>query len=216
MKKKKFLVVKIALILVISIVIGFALYTWNAQTMMGNALPMPFGFGIAEVLTDSMTPEILRGDIIIVVPQKEYKIDDIVAFQNENIVVTHRIIDQNEDGTFITKGDYEGNSADTKPLKSTHIYGKVVKTFSRDGFAVKFIKFVKSPIVAFVILLLAGLLFLLSTRKEKQSDDKELDDVKRQIEALKGGKELTAEDIQAQIDALKKEQEQRESKNNKK
>ena len=110
MKKKKFLIVKVLLIVVISVIIGFGIYTWNSQMIMGSDLPMPLGFGIAEVLTDSMHPTIKKGDVVIIVPQDEYHVDDIVAFQDGNMVVTHRIVGVHENGDFITKGDYFENS----------------------------------------------------------------------------------------------------------
>lgn len=213
MKKKKFLIVKIALIVVISLLLGFILYSWNSQMMMGSSLPMPFGFGIAEVLSDSMYPNIKKHDVVIIVPQDDYEIDDVVAFQDRDMVVLHRIIGQNEDGTFITKGDYAENSQDPTPLKASHIYGKHVKTFAGAG---KFFNFIKSPIVSFVLLVLAGLLFLLSNRKEKESDEKDIERVKSEIAKLKGEEALTVDDIQAQIDALKKEQLERQEKNKRK
>lgn len=213
MKKKKFLIVKIALIVVISLLLGFILYSWNSQMMMGSSLPMPFGFGIAEVLSDSMYPNIQKHDVVIIVPQDDYEIDDVVAFQDRDMVVLHRIIGQNEDGTYITKGDYYENSKDPTPLKASHIYGKHVKTFAGAG---KFFNFIKSPIVSFVLLVLAGLLFLLSNRKEKESDEKDIERVKSEIAKLKGEEALTVDDIQAQIDALKKEQLERQEKNKRK
>ena len=79
MKKKGFLIVKIILIVIISVIIGFGIYTWNAQMMMGSKLPMPLGFGIAEVLSDSMYPTFETGDVVIIVPQDEYQVGDIVA-----------------------------------------------------------------------------------------------------------------------------------------
>ena len=211
MKKKKFLIIKIALIVAISIILGFILYTWNSQMMMGSSLPMPFGFGIAEVLSDSMYPNIQTHDVVIIVPQDDYEIDDIVAFQDRDMVVLHRIIGQNEDGTFITKGDYAENSQDPTPLKSTHIYGKHVKTFKGAG---KFFNVIKSPIVSFSLLLIAGLFFFLSSKKEKADDNEDIERVKREIAKLKGEETLTVDDIQAQIDALKKEQQEREKKKN--
>lgn len=210
MKKKKFLIVKVLLIVVISVIIGFGIYTWNSQMIMGSDLPMPLGFGIAEVLTDSMHPTIKKGDVVIIVPQDEYHVDDIVAFQDGNMVVTHRIVGVHENGDFITKGDYFENSEDGLPLKEIYIYGKVTKTFEGLGPVVRVIK---SPIISFLILMIAGLLLLLSTKKEKESDDKDLEKIKEQIAELKGEKaENSPEDIQAKIDALKKEAEKRNQK----
>ena len=213
MKKEGFLIVKIILIVIISVIIGFGIYTWNAQMMMGSQLPMPLGFGIAEVLSDSMYPTFETGDVVIIVPQDEYQVGDIVAFQDGNMVVSHRIIDVNENGDFITKGDLEGNAVDTMPLKEIYIYGKVVKKLDNIG---PVIRVIKSPVVSVLLLIVAAFLFILSAKKEKETEDKSLDKIRDEIAALKGDKEieaLSAEDIEAQIAALKKEAEERNKKN---
>ena len=209
MKKKKFLIIKIIMAVIISFVLGFGIYMWNAQTIMGNSMPMPLGFGMAEVLTDSMTdpnhPEtsIYRGDVIVVVPQDEYEVGDVVAFQSENIVVTHRIIEINEYGEFVTKGDSPENTPDTDPLKKEYIFGKVVKVIPNMSGVIRFIK---TPVVSMVILLVAALLFVLSMKKEKEQEEDELSELKSEIAKLKKpDSERSAEDIQAEIDALKKQ-----------
>ena len=209
MKNKKFLIIRIILAVLISTILGFGVYMWNAQTIMGNSLPMPLGFGIAEVLTDSTTdpahPEtsIYRGDVIVVVPQDEYEVGDVVAFQSENIVVTHRIIEINEDGEFITKGDSPENTPDTDPLKKEYVFGKVVKVIPNLSGVIRFIK---TPTVSMIILLAASLLFVLSMKKEKAQEEDELSKIKSEIAKLKNSdNERSAEDIQAEIDALKKQ-----------
>ncbi|SHI39494.1 signal peptidase I [Lutispora thermophila] len=65
-------------------------------------------YKIMKVITGSMIPAIDVGDIIIA---KEPDIDslrvgDIITFRIPgNILVTHRIVDIRQDGSFITKGD---------------------------------------------------------------------------------------------------------------
>lgn len=224
-KSKKFTALKIILAVVISFVLGFGIYMWNAQTMGGNSLPMPLGFGIANVLTDSMHPTISANDVIVVVPQKEYKVGDIVAFQSEGIVVTHRIIEINEDGNFVTKGDAYENDPDTNPLEEKYVFGKVIFTIPNMGGVVKFFK---EPVVVLLILLAAILLFMFSSKKEKETETDELAELKAEIAKLKGesSEEVTEqsnapppepskEDIQAEIDALKKQLNSPKNKNGK-
>ena len=202
-KKKKFFILKFVLVIVISLIIGIGVYSWNIQVMQGRALPMPFGVGVAEVLSDSMSPTYNTGDILIVVKQDEYEVGDVVAFQDGNMVVAHRIIGEKENGSFITKGDFEENSVDPTPLKEEYIFGEVVNSFSGWSGVVRFFK---SPIVVFSILILAGFLFVLSNKKDKQENNKDVEEVKREIAALKGeSQELAIEEIQAQIEELKKQ-----------
>lgn len=200
--KKKFIIIKGILIVIISILLGFGIYSWNSQ-MVGKAIPMPLGFGLAEVLSDSMYPTIKTGDVIVVVPQDEYKVGDIVAFEDGSMIVTHRIIDENEDGSFVTKGDYIGNSPDDRPLKEQYIIGEVVNVFGGVG---PFVSVMQSPLIIMLSILIIAMLLYLSSKKEKEQDKAEIDKIRNEINALKGeNSETTIEDIQAQIDALKKE-----------
>ena len=204
MAKKKFIIIKAILIVIISVLLGFGIYSWNSS-IVGKAIPMPLGFGLAEVLSDSMYPTIKTGDVIMVVPKDEYKVGDIVAFEDGAIIVTHRIIDENEDGTFVTKGDYIGNSSDDMPLQEKYIIGKVVNVFAGLG---PFVSIMQSPLVIMLSIMIIALLLYLSTKKEKEHDQAELAKIKQQIASLKGeDTESTMDDIQAQIDALKKDME---------
>ena len=202
MKKKKFIIIKGILIVVISVLLGFGIYSWNSS-MVGKAIPMPLGFGLAEVLSDSMYPTIKTGDVIMVVPKDEYQIGDIVAFEDGSMIVTHRIIDQNEDGSFVTKGDYVGNSADDMPLKEQYIIGKVVNVFEGVG---PFVSVMQSPLVIMLSIMIIAILLYLSSKKEKEYDQAQVDKIRQEINALKGeDSPATVEDIQAQIEALKNE-----------
>ena len=204
MAKKKFIIIKAILIVIISVLLGFGIYSWNSS-IVGKAIPMPLGFGLAEVLSDSMYPTIKTGDVIMVVPKDEYKVGDIVAFEDGAMIVTHRIIDENEDGTFVTKGDYIGNSRDDMPLQEKYIIGKVVNVFAGLG---PFVSIMQSPLVIMLSIMIIALLLYLSTKKEKEHDQAELAKIKQQIASLKGeDTESTMDDIQAQIDALKKDME---------
>jgi signal peptidase I len=204
MAKKKFIIIKAILIVIISVLLGFGIYSWNSS-IVGKAIPMPLGFGLAEVLSDSMYPTIKTGDVIMVVPKDEYKVGDIVAFEDGSMIVTHRIVDENEDGSFVTKGDYIGNSRDDMPLQEKYIIGKVVNVFAGLG---PFVSIMQSPLVIMLSIMIIALLLYLSTKKEKEHDQAELAKIKQQIASLKGeDTQSTMDDIQAQIDALKKDME---------
>ena len=208
MKRKKFFIIKIILIVIISVLIGFGIYTWNAQ-MVGKTIPMPFGFGLAEVVSDSMSPAINRGDVIMVVPQDEYEVGDVIAFYDSIGLLTHRIESQNEDGSFVTKGD-NNDSKDNEALKKEYIIGKVVKTFEGLGGVVSVMQ---SPPIIIMFVIVIGLLLFLSNKKEKEAEEAEVSKIKQQIAALKKESDsVDINDIQAQIDALKKEAEERNKK----
>ena len=179
--KKKFLfyILRILLIIIISLTLGLSVYNWNNKTLKGDVLPMPFKYGMAVVLTGSMEPRLSEDDLIIIKETNDYKIDDIVVFQDRYTLVVHRIISIDGD-TVITKGD--ANDSEDAPIKIDQIKGEVIKDYANVG---KIVKAVKSP--AGVIVLIAGAVILLrlSYKKENQSKDDNLKDIKEEIRKLK-------------------------------
>ena len=214
MKKKKFLIIKIILIVIASLMIGYAIFAMNAS-ILGGSIPMPLGFGLAEVVSPSMMTDdpktsINVGDVIVIVPQKEYEVGEVVAFKDEIGIVTHRIIGENEDGTLVTKGD-NNNGEDPRSLRKEYIIGKYTGIKIPNLGPV--LSVLKHPVVMMLMILIIVLLLILSGRKEKEQDESELAKIKREIALLKGNDPaLTEEDIQAQIDALKREAEERNKK----
>lgn len=51
-----------------------------------------FKFRLYEVLSDSQAPYFVKGDMVIVKEQKDYKVGDIIKFNNNGLPVTHRLI----------------------------------------------------------------------------------------------------------------------------
>lgn len=178
MKKLK-IVGRILLIVFVSLVLGFNLYTWNAQSLMGNALPMPMGYGMAVVLTGSMEPTLSANDLILVAEQEHYEVDDIAVYQSGSILVVHRITEVAE-GTLITKGD--ANPVADEPVDITAVKGKVVGVIPAAGAIVKILK---TPTATVVLIAGAVVLMELSYRKEKKKGSDELEKIKEEIRKLK-------------------------------
>jgi len=170
---------RIVLIIFVSAVLGINVYTWNAKSLMGNALPMPMGYGAAVVLTGSMEPTISANDLIFVAEQPVYGEDEIVVYQSGSILVVHRVM-KIEDGTVTTKGD--ANNAPDAPVELSAIKGKVVGVVPGVG---SLVKILKTP--AATILLVAGAVVLMemSYRKDKKKGDDELERIKEEIRKLK-------------------------------
>ena len=179
MLKKWKTALRIVLLVVAGAVVGTNLYSWNAKSLMGNSLPMPFGCGMAVVLSGSMEPTIRIDDLIIVTEQEDYKENDIVAYQSDSVVVAHRIIAVEPD-TVITKGD--ANNAPDAPIRKEMIRGKVVGWIPGAG---RIARLMKSPVAT--VLLVGGALLLseLTLRKEKKKDEDELEQIKAEIRRLK-------------------------------
>ena len=181
MLKKWKAIMRIVLLVIAGAVMGVNLYSWNAKSLMGNSLPMPFGCGVAVVLSGSMEPTIRIDDLIIVTEQEDYRENDIVAYQS--MVVVHRIIAVEPD-TVITQGD--ANNAPDAPIRKEMIKGKVVHWIPGAG---RIARLLKSPVATVILVGGALLLSELTLRKEKKKDEDELEQIKAEIRRLKAEQE---------------------------
>ena len=163
----------------IGIVLGLFVYTQNAKGLLKDKMPMPFGYGMSVVLSGSMESRLSVDDLVIIKATDNYKVNDIVRFQDGNSLVIHRIIEIDGD-TVTTKGD--ANNVADKPIRKTQIKGVLVFDISGLGAVVQILK---QPASTFVILAAALLLAELSYRREKDKDMEELDKIKAEIEKLK-------------------------------
>lgn len=176
-------VLRIVALALVGIFLGLNLYIWNARSLLGNALPMPFGVGTAVVLSGSMEPTLSIDDLIIVKSQDSYAVGDVVVYQSGSMLVVHRIISM--DGTVVvTQGD--ANNTDDGEMDISVIKGAVVGRVKNAGAVVRLLK---SPLVS--VGLLAGAVFLTerSYRKERQKGSDELEQIKEEIRRLKAEQE---------------------------
>ena len=203
--KRKLLIRRIVLVIV-SLAIGLGIYSWNAESLTGNKMPMPLGFGIGMVLTGSMEPEICPNDLIFVVASDEYNVGDNVVFQDGYMLVVHRIRSIDGD-TVVTYGI--ANSGDDPPMDVSNIKGKVAFSLPRVGTVVTLLK---SPLATAVMIALAALLLIRSYRKEDEESKDQLDEIRKQIEQLKSeyedeaSKEDTPEDDTPEPEAQQPEE----------
>ena len=90
------------------------------------------------ILTGSMEPKIMPGDVVIVdkTGSVNVNVGDIVMYYSEDgIYITHRVIEETEQSgeqQFITKGD-NNPSADPLPVAAEQVKGRVIGTIPRLG-----------------------------------------------------------------------------------
>lgn len=179
MKKQTKTIIRTVLLVFVALIVGINVYAFNASRVAGDAIPMPFGVGLTVVLSGSMEPELSVGDLLVVVEQDSYAIDEVVVFQEGRIGVVHRIIEM--DGTTVTtQGD--ANNAPDEPMDISRVKGKVVLAIPLIGHVVNMIK---TPVATVVILAAAIFLLERSFHKEKEKDADQLEEIKREIERLK-------------------------------
>lgn len=171
---------RIVILIIISLGLGIKLYSWNAQTLAGNAMPMPLGFGVSVVLSGSMEPALSVNDLVIVREQQIYEQNDIIVYQDGNSLVIHRIISIDGD-EIITQGD-ANNTADS-PIKVSDIKGKAM---SRIPVAGAVVRFLKSPVGFLIIIVAAIALLELPYIRERKKAAENQERIKEEIRRLKG------------------------------
>ena len=133
--------------------------------------PSYFGYTLFEVASGSMEPTLKIDDVILVkIMHDDLKKDDIIAFQNENVVITHRILLIDGD-TITVKGD-KNNTID-KPINRSQVIGKVIKILPKFGIWKKIVTEPKILFAIFITLVLFD--FALSYNREDKIIEKKLD-----------------------------------------
>lgn len=120
------------------------------------------GFRTYSILSGSMEPEINTGDLAIVksVDAEDVKVGDIITFKYEGKVVTHRVVEKNEEG-FITKGD-NNNTNDTEIVRGKDLIGKVLFHMPFLGYVTVFLS---KPIAISGLMVLIAISILWDTFK---------------------------------------------------
>lgn len=167
------------LLVICGLLLGINIYLINAYNLLGNKLPMPFGYGAAVVLSGSMEPTFSKDDLIFVKKTNNIDIGDIVVYQSNNSLVVHRVVSIDDD-VVTTKGD--ANNIEDSSFDKSAIKGVVIGCIPKFGIVVNAIK---TPSGTAVVLLCAFLMIELSFRKQKKSDDKRIEEIKAEIRRLK-------------------------------
>lgn len=178
-KKKLRSLLRILVLIVCGTIFGLNMYMFNAKRLVGNEMPMPFGYGAAVVLSGSMEPTISTGDLIIVKEKPEYAIDDVVVFQDDGELIVHRIIAM-EGEYIVTQGD--ANNAADAPVNIASVKGMMIAAIPYVG---TFANILKTPIGTVSLVALAIFTIEASFRKEKEKDDEERQKIIEEIKRLK-------------------------------
>ena len=124
-----FKICKFVFIGVLSLILLANLYNLVQRTVFKQEIPLILGYGNAVIITGSMEPTIIPGDIVIIHKQNEYNVGDIVTFK-ENSYITHRITEKTVNG-YITQGD--ANNASDDEIDKKRVVGKVIKIVPQAG-----------------------------------------------------------------------------------
>ena len=135
------------------------------------------------ISTESMEPEIKKGDVIIIkkVDEEQLRVNDIITFKTDEEVITHRIVQINDDGmekTYVTKGD-NNNVEDPEVLTYEEIEGKQIIKIPGLG---KIIAGIKNGIVIILVILIGLIMYLnrieMREKSEARREKKRIEDEK--------------------------------------
>lgn len=169
-----------------------------------DEVPSFFGWKPFIVLSGSMESEINSGDIAVVkeVDLKEIKKNDIIAFKEDEIVITHRVVDIIEkDGKikYKTKGD-NNNIEDEGYVFESQVEGKYQFKVRRLG---NFAMFAQTPIGMIVCLSIPVGLLLLIQKLDTNGNKKSQKEAQKKLE-------LKIALLEKQNEELKKKEEKNE------
>ena len=177
--KTFFKVLKGIIFAILGIILCLNIFIIIESRVKPNQVPGLFGYKPFVVLSGSMQPNIMTGDLVIIkeVDVNTLKENDIIAFRdNENLVTTHRItkvVKENDNVCFETKGD-SNNVIDENLACKNNIEGKFVKRFPLVG---NVIIFIQQPmgftIMMLTILIICIIIFVIDNKKIVIENDEE-------------------------------------------
>jgi signal peptidase len=172
-------VVRILFLIFVGITVGVNFYAWNAGNLVGDHLPMPFGYGASVVLSGSMEPVLSAGDLVIIKETKNVDVGDVIVYQSsDNELIIHRIISRDND-TIVTQGD--ANNAADVPITIDAVKGKMTRHVPKLGMLVRLLK---QPAVVIALLILAFFLMEQSFQRDKAKGDEDIEAIKAEIRRL--------------------------------
>ena len=135
------------------------------------------------ISTESMEPELKKGDAIIIkkVAEDQLRVNDIVTFKINGEIITHRIVridDVNSEKFYITKGD-NNNVEDSDELRFSDIEGKKIIKIPHLG---NIVAGLKNGIVIILVVLIALIMYLnrieMKEKSEARREKKKIEDEK--------------------------------------
>lgn len=180
-RKQRAKVLKIILGIIL-IILLYNIILVGISMIDGNKFSL-FGYSAYIITSDSMAPEISKGDVVITrkIEEEEIKVNDTITFLEEGQNITHRVIEIkeiDEHKEYITKGD-NNEVEDGKSVIYENIKGKVI---FKIPFLGNIIFFMKDQIILLIIVLI---ILLVCLYKIQKNDKSEIRRRKKEIEEKK-------------------------------
>ncbi len=156
------------LLIVLSFIILICIYSFVCLNVLNHKYVNLFSFSVFSIGSNSMAPFITTNDLILVKLTDDVNVGDVITFQEDDVLITHRIISSNAKG-FVTKGD--ANNTEDKSISKDMIVGKVVHVFTNYGVWFKVITTPKIICLICVTLFMFSLAFSYTGKKHLSKND---------------------------------------------
>ena len=180
-----------AALVLLAVLVGMAAYLANASGVLHNALPMPFGWGLATVESGSMEPAFSKGDLLVVkaADGASVQVRDVVVYRTPTgSLVVHRVVAR-DGATLTTQGD-ANDSADA-PVDESQVLAVAVGRIPGAGMLVDAMK---TPAGIGVMVALALLLVEVPFRRHRTQVQDESAQLRREIAELKAQRQGRPDD----------------------
>lgn len=156
-------IIKVIITSLFILILAYNLYNFISLKILKKDLATIGGYGVLEVVSNSMKPTISKGDLIVINTKGyKYQEKDIITFYDEeNNFVTHRVAII-EDDEIITKGD--NNDSLDRGINKNNIVGKYVFKIAYLG---TIFRIFRNPIVLIIIFVIGVLVCIFITDKEE-------------------------------------------------
>lgn len=127
----------------------------SAIVVIALLLPMVLGYKLVGIETGSMEPVLHVGSLCFVKEASIIHENDIVTYytgDDNDVLVTHRVIGVNMDGTYELKGD-NSNMVDLNKVTDENIMGVTRYNVPYGGYFIKYISTVSGKVITSIFLL---------------------------------------------------------------
>lgn len=119
----------------------FSLIAFVVLLLIVSIFPITGNYKVMVVQSGSMEPAIKTGSVVIVKPDSDYEVGDIISFssaKSSKTIITHRIaeiIEKDGQKSYMTKGD-ANNGQDSSEVSKENVLGKVFFSVPYLGYVV--------------------------------------------------------------------------------
>ena len=153
---------------IVTLLIIVGAYYLIQINVLNNDYANIFGYTFFEVATGSMADTIQIGDAVVVELTKDVKENDIIVYKEDDDFITHRLIEINENGDFVTKGD--ANNTEDKPISESQVLGKVIYIIPKLGIWRRAILSPQVLILITTLIILLGVALKITTNTEEKDE----------------------------------------------